>query len=283
MKYAIFAIPLLVVSYPIYAFFNPSLETLIERQNALIDQANNEKLESYRANLLECIDTATGKVLQEFDDCTRTPKPTLQERVWTLNASGGIAPVPLWYAITADVKQKEKVEPVKNVINNSWTIVWENDSIRLTICKKVPDSPLCNSENFQMAKAISYKKALIWWVKDKDYFFKVGIGIMNAESTVGTKYAWTCDKSYNNFWGIKWRILDTGEAIKDQKIGEDGCWLYKFNSLEDYFGSKYNSLGKGYGSCFNSTNPIYCISWPYVGDRYVHEVSWQNNVKSLIQ
>lgn len=82
MKYVyLSALASLIISYPVYSFLNPSLDTLIDRQNALIDQANNEKLESYRSNLLQCIDTATGKVLQEFDDCTRTPKPTLQERV----------------------------------------------------------------------------------------------------------------------------------------------------------------------------------------------------------
>ena len=125
MKYAyLSALAFLLVSYPVYSFLNPSLETLIERQNVLIDRANNEKLESYRADLLDCIDSATGEVLQEFDDCTRTPKPTLQERVWTLNATGGIAPVPLWNAITVESKQKEKAEPVKSVTNNSWTTVW---------------------------------------------------------------------------------------------------------------------------------------------------------------
>ena len=72
-----------------------------------------------------------------------------------------------------------------------------------------------------MARAIAYKKALIWGIADREYFFRVGIGIMNSESTLGTKYAGTCDKSYNNFGGIKYRILDTGEAIHDQTIPQN--------------------------------------------------------------
>jgi hypothetical protein len=97
-----------------------------------------------------------------------------------------------------------------------------------------------------MARAIAYKKALIWGIADREYFFRVGIGIMNSESTLGTKYAGTCDQSYNNFGGIKYRILDTGKAVHDQTIPQNGCWMYKFATMEDYFGSKYNSLGKGY-------------------------------------
>lgn len=148
MKYAyLSALAFLIASYPVYSFLNPSLETLIERQNALIDRANNEKLESYRAELLDCIDSATGKVLQEFDDCSRTPKPTLQERVGVkkdlLNATGGIAPVPLWHVITVESKQKEKGEPVKSVTNNSWMNVWGSDSISTQYLKK-PKGDECN-------------------------------------------------------------------------------------------------------------------------------------------
>jgi len=154
--------------------------------------------------------------------------------------------------------------------------------IRMVICKKIPNSPLCNEENFNMARSIAYKKALIWGIEDREEFFRVWLGIMNSESTVWTNYAWTCDASYNNFWGIKWRILDTWEAVRDQKIpqGKDNkCWLYKFNSQEDYFGSKYNSLGKWYGKCFKKDDPVHCISWYYVWTPY--SPSWIKNVKSI--
>lgn len=158
----------------------------------------------------------------------------------------------------------------------------EYKDIRIQICKKVPNSPLCNEENYNMARSIAYKKALIWGIEDREEFFRVWLGIMNSESTIGTNYAWTCDSSYNNFGGIKWRILDTGEAIKDQKIPQwkdNKCWLYKFNSQEDYFWSKYNSLGKWYGKCFKTNDPIYCISGYYVWKPY--SPSWINNVKSI--
>ena len=158
----------------------------------------------------------------------------------------------------------------------------ENKNIRMQICKKVPNSPLCNEENYNMARSIAYKKALIWGIEDREEFFRVWLGIMNSESTIGTNYAWTCDSSYNNFGWIKWRILDTGEAVKDQKIPQwkdNKCWLYKFNSQEDYFWSKYNSLGKWYGKCFKTNDPVYCISGYYVGKPY--SPSWINNVKSV--
>ena len=133
-----------------------------------------------------------------------------------------------------------------------------------------------------MARFIAYRKAKIWNIADKEKFFLVWIGIMNAESTLWTNYAGTCDSTYNNFWGIKWRILDTWKQVKDQTIPQNGCYLYKFNSLEDYFGSKYNSLWKGYGSCFSTDNPVWCISWQYVGKKDVHERSWIKNVSVFI-
>jgi hypothetical protein len=45
--------------------------------------------------------------------------------------------------------------------------------IRQAICKKVPNSPLCNEENFNMARSIAYKKALIWGIADREEFFRV--------------------------------------------------------------------------------------------------------------
>ena len=49
----------------------------------------------------------------------------------------------------------------------------ENKNIRMQICKKVPNSPLCNEENYNMARSIAYKKALIWGIEDREEFFRV--------------------------------------------------------------------------------------------------------------
>jgi len=160
-----------------------------------------------------------------------------------------------------------------------------SQGVRMLICKKVPNSPLCNKENYEMAQAIAYKKALIWGIDDKEKFFRVGIGIMNSESTLWTKYAWTCDSSYNNFGWIKYRILDTWEAVRDQKIPQgknNWCWVYKFATMEDYFGSKYNSLWKWYGACFKKKDAVNCIAFAYVWNPNVAETSWQANVNVFV-
>lgn len=60
--------------------------------------------------------------------------------------------------------------------------------------------------------------------EDRGVPFGIALGIMNAESTLGKHYAQGCDTSYNNWWGIKWKKLDDGSTMKDQKIPDaNGC------------------------------------------------------------
>lgn len=100
MKYAIIALSLAVVSYPVYSFFTPteSLEQkqqrLIEEQNKIITETNNTKLERYKTELIDCMQSASGNVLQELEACGKRQKPVLQELVGNLNATGSIIPVP---------------------------------------------------------------------------------------------------------------------------------------------------------------------------------------------
>lgn len=239
----LYTLPALVVGASVYGFSIYTPEELIEKQN--------------RKAIIECLDTLSGS--------------SVDIQKWAIKCSN----VELKKIIGWD---NEKIIDSDSRITKNI----EYKDIRMQICKKVPNSPLCNEENYNMARSIAYKKALIWGIADREEFFRVWIGIMNSESTIGTNYAWTCDSSYNNFGGIKWRILDSGEAVKDQKIPQwkdNKCWLYKFNSLEDYFGSKYNSLGKWYGKCFKTNDPVYCISGYYVGKPY--SPSWIANVKSI--
>lgn len=244
-----------------YALSQETTQEKLERENKAI-------LETYAKEQRDCYDNATGssiEISQKYDLCSIRPKPKLKTISWDWNSGS-----------------------VGEVIKINWThstgstVPPSLEDTRMLICKKVPTSPLCNKENFEMAQAISYRKALIWGVDDKEKFFRVGIGIMFAESTLWTKFAWTCDSSYNNFWWIKYRILDTWEAVRDQKIPQNGCWVYKFATLEDYFGSKYNSLGKGYGSCFKKKDAVNCIAYAYVWNPNVAETSWQNNVNTFL-
>ena len=99
MKYIIILASIFaLVSYPLYAYFNPSLDTIIERQNQLIREANNKKLESFRQELIECIESASGEILSELDACKNRPKPILQEFVgnWTHSTGSTVLPSQ-WY------------------------------------------------------------------------------------------------------------------------------------------------------------------------------------------
>ena len=134
-------------------------------------------------------------------------------------------------------------------------------------------SPLCNNwELYNSGKNIFESKGVSW---------SIALGIMFAESHIGANYAGTCNESWNNWGWIKWRIQDDWTAIKDQPIPNGwGCWLYKFDNVNDYFNSKANTLLK-YKSCFSQERPIRCISFRYVGDPNVAEQSWIDNVAKI--
>lgn len=112
----------------------------------------------------------------------------------------------------------------------------------------------------------------------------IALWIMNAESNIWVNYAWTCDSSWNNRWGIKWRKNDDWTTTKDQAIPNNwNCYLYKFDSIEDYFKSKANTLWLWYKSCFKTDNPIRCISYSYVWNPKVAEPSWIKNVAKIAE
>jgi len=149
------------------------------------------------------------------------------------------------------------------------------------ICKvniRGQKSPLCNNRNlYNSWKEIFEKK----WLSRK-----IAIGIMYAESHIGANYAGTCNVSWNNWWGIKWRKTDDWKSIKDQKIPNWwNCWLYKFDSVEDYFNSKANTL-LTYKSCMNrwsNYDILHCISYTYAWNPKVAESSWIRNSMYILQ
>ena len=140
------------------------------------------------------------------------------------------------------------------------------------VCKQ--KSPMCNDwDMFNSAKDIFEARWVPFWI---------ALWIMNAESTLWRNYAWWCDASYNNWWGIKWKKNDDGSTTKDQPIPDSKwCWVYKFESLDEYFKSKANTLWLWYKACFSKNAPVRCISYAYVWNRYVAEQSWINNVMSI--
>jgi hypothetical protein len=112
----------------------------------------------------------------------------------------------------------------------------------------------------------------------------IALWIMNAESNIWVNYAWTCDSSWNNRGGIKYRKNSDWSVAKDQKIPNNGCRLYKFDTIDDYFKSKANTLWIWYKACFDGRNEaIKCISYAYVWNPNVAEPSWIKNVAKIAQ
>lgn len=142
------------------------------------------------------------------------------------------------------------------------------DDIMKVICEKAPNSPMCN--NYRMLDDLK-KIANERWV---DY--KLLLGIMYAESKLGTARAPTEDcKGSNNWWWVKARKYDDGsvsEWFDKQENRIPWCWLYNFETVNDFFESLANTISIWYKKC---NNDIYCISRSYVW----HESwSWVNNV-----
>ena len=174
-------------------------------------------------------------------------------------------------------------------ITNSWTLMTgstvippkELDELFANVCKSKPSSPICDRATFDRLYKITEER-LPW-----KNFFPILLGITNAESSLGTAYAknnkgWFCT-GYNNLGWIKYRKTDDGKSVRDQKIPDsNGCYLYKFDSIDDYWISKVNTIRYGYKGCVDSKSPIKCMSYAYVGDRNVSEASWVRNVSIFL-
>lgn len=137
-------------------------------------------------------------------------------------------------------------------------------------------SPLCdNWELYNSWKRISQERwadrSIILW-------------IMFAESHIWANFATTCNSSWNNWGWVKARRTDDGIVHRDQSIPNNWCWLYKFDSMDEYFKTKANIISDGYGKCFtrnSKRSQIECISWKYVGSPSVAEQHRINNVMSI--
>jgi hypothetical protein len=146
------------------------------------------------------------------------------------------------------------------------------DDVMKTICELSPSSPMCN--NYRMLDSLK-KIANERWV---DY--KLLLWIMYAESKLGTARAPTEDcKGSNNWWWVKARKYDDGsvsEWFDKQESKIPWCWLYNFETVEDFFESLANTISLWYAKC---NWDVYCISRSYVG----HESwAWVNNVYKFL-
>lgn len=250
MKYAMPLISLITVSSTIYAF---SIETdphkIIEKEN--------------RDAILECLENVytanwSSDMKKQIRFCESLP---LLSITWTLATGSIVAP-------------SRTVEEAKERFNHA--------KLYQDVCKKQINSPLCkNRALFDRLYQITEER-LPW-----KNFYPILLGITNAESSLGLAYAkdnigWTC-ADRNNWGWIKWKINDDGTRQKDQPIPDQyGCYLYRFDSIEDYWISKVNTVRFWYKWCVDHKTPIRCMSYAYVGNRYVAEESWIKNVSIFL-
>lgn len=159
-------------------------------------------------------------------------------------------------------------------------IAKDTNSLHSRVCKLQPTSPLCTDKNlFDRLEKITKERT------DYPYAFPILLGITNSESSLGINFAPQKCGVHNNWWGIKWKKDDNNKNIKDQPIPQaDGCWLYHFDSVDDYWISKTNTFRYGYDGCFND-NPkktLECMSRYYVGEKGSVKYSWVNNASIFL-
>ena len=121
----------------------------------------------------------------------------------------------------------------------TWYVVNEHDKVLMNkICKygKIHwnISPLCNNwDLYKKLKVISMNKWVEFWLL---------VGITYAESHIWANHSSDICATYNNRSGIKWKKLDNWTVLKNELPDENGCRLYKFDSVEDYRNSFTNSI-----------------------------------------
>ncbi len=139
------------------------------------------------------------------------------------------------------------------------------------ICELSKDSPMCNDYvMLNKLKEIADKRNV-------DY--KLLLWIMYAESHIWANFNQENCRQTNNWAWVKARKYDDGTVSEKfdkqyQSLDKDlnGCWLYYFEDVEQFFESLANTISLWYAKC--NEDP-YCIMKYYVG----HESwAWVRNV-----
>lgn len=167
------------------------------------------------------------------------------------------------------------------VENELWKLVWltktqvMDNELMQKICDKAPKSPLCwDNELLEHIKKLPHYKTLIW--------------ISYAESHIWMSFAphYWCAKANNWAW-LKRAKFDDGSVSEKYNIQYKGldkelqgylswCYLYAFDTVEDYFKSLSNTIELWYAVC--DWDPQ-CIVKSYVGK---DSQDWVKNVNSFI-
>lgn len=180
-----------------------------------------------------------------------------------------------WQELEAQQTQlHESAEQNRQQINVLWNEYYKDkvDSwVMNKICELSPNSPMCwNYTMLNKLKEIADNRGV-------DY--KLLLGIMYAESHIWYAFNKENCRATNNRAGLKNRKYDDGKVsekfdVQYQSLDLDlnGCWLYYFEDVEQFFESLANTISIGYASC--NEDP-YCIMKYYVG----HESwAWVRNV-----
>lgn len=256
IAWVVLAIALLGKVIFTYAF--PSKTPLQMCQESYMTSVNaiyreNEKIAK------QCINDS-GNDIYKLNKCTSSPLPIPVNTCWIKNNSWTVAP-----AITG-VPPKESV---KDYLDRKH---WQ-------VCKKQPSSPLCKDKELFIR---------LYWITENRIpwknWFPIMLGIINAESSLWTNFHPSNCGYTNNWWGLKWKKNDYWESIKDQWIPDkNGCWLYSYETVEDFWVSKTNTFRYGYKGCLDSSTPLACVSMCYVkGDCKTIKHWWVKNASIFL-
>ena len=282
-----------------YTYFTTTTIEDVRKQNEAFEKAKSELL---KARVEYCNDTSTGKI--DYDSCGEFLNKSLNAKATT----GSVIPEPKQNKLD-EVKLQEclsKYKKIDNTISNvcmdyaEWTrtsnIDFELETEKLSqlhkkVCERQINSPLCKDEALFDRLYQLTEERLPW-----KNFYPILLWITNAESSLGLNFArdrvwWTC--TWRNNWGwTKYKINDDNTRdfsspkfwydYKNKGKDDYGCYLYPFESVEEFWITKVNGMRFGYPWCINHKTPIRCLSWPYVGDRNVQEQSWINNVSIFL-
>lgn len=138
----------------------------------------------------------------------------------------------------------------------------DDEHVMELICKEVENSPLCwDYTLLNDLKEIAEKR---------NVSYKLLLGIMYHESKLWTAFApsWECSKSNNRAW-LKARKYDDGsvsEWFDKQENKIPWCWLYNFETVEEWFESLANTISLWYRKCLERKEAVSCICNVYVGN-----------------
>lgn len=152
------------------------------------------------------------------------------------------------------------------------------DSLHNKVCDKKSNSPICLDRKLLERLYYITEERIPW-----KNFFPIMLWIINSESSLGVNFSPNTCGYTNNWWGLKWKKDDNGKSIKDQKIPDNnGCWLYSFKTVEDFWISKTNTFRYGYAKCIDSLTPLACIAPYYVRWDGQPKPQWVSNASIFL-